>query len=113
MRIGQVGQGIKVTVKGMGKGTQGGRFAGADIAGDESGQTFLESKSQAALNFLVTASGKEVFGGNGTAKGSLIKAVIRIESGHRRPPENYGHFVENWPAGQSIEKNGYHQVGPQ
>jgi hypothetical protein len=88
VRIGEVGQGIEVAVEGMGKGAQGGRFAGADIAGDESGLTFLESKGQTALNFLVAASGEEVLGSNGTAKGGVLKVVIGIERGHRHPPEH-------------------------
>lgn len=37
VRIGQVGQGIEVTVEGMSEGSQSSRLAGADVTGDERG----------------------------------------------------------------------------
>jgi hypothetical protein len=49
-----------LAVERVGKGTQGGRFAGADVAGDEGGEAFLESESEPALDFLVSVRRKEI-----------------------------------------------------
>lgn len=84
--VGQVGEGIEVAVERMDESAQGGGFAGSDLAGDESGQTFLKGKGQAALDFLVASAGEEIGGGNGTAKRGLFEAIVVIEGGHQGPP---------------------------
>jgi hypothetical protein len=78
---------MKGVVQGMSKGAQGSRFAGADITGDESGQAFLQGKSQATLNFLVTVSREQVSGGDRSAEGGMLEAIIIIEAGHGHAPE--------------------------
>ena len=55
VRIGEVNDGIEVAVEGVGEGAKGGGFAGADIAGDKSGETLLKGEGQTALNLLVAA----------------------------------------------------------
>jgi len=60
VRIGEVDDGVEVAVEGVGEGAEGSGLAGADVAGDESGETLLEGKGQAALDLLVAARGKEV-----------------------------------------------------
>lgn len=80
--IGQVDEGMEVAVKRVSKGAQGGRFAGANVAGDQGRQAFLERKSQTALNFLMPSSGEEILGGNRAAEGGLTEAIILIEGGH-------------------------------
>ena len=58
--VGQVSDRKKVTVQGVEEGGEGGGLAGADIAGDERREAFLEGKSEAALDFLMAVGGKEV-----------------------------------------------------
>ena len=60
VRIGEVDDGVEVAVEGVGEGAKSSRLAGADIAGDEGGKTFLEGKGEAALDLLVAARGKEI-----------------------------------------------------
>jgi len=84
--IGEVDDGIDVVVEGVGKGPQGGGFAGADVAGDEGGEVFLQSEGQAALGFAVAAGGVEVFAGEGLGKGGVAETVEVIESSHRSFP---------------------------
>ena len=60
--IGEIDDGVEVAVEGLGKGADGGGLAGADIAGEEGGETFLEGKGEAALDLAVAAGGKEVLG---------------------------------------------------
>ena len=60
MRVGEVDDSIEILVEGMGEGTESCRLAGADVAGDESGETLVEGKREAALDFLMTTGGKEV-----------------------------------------------------
>jgi hypothetical protein len=55
VRIGEIDDGIEVVVEGLGKGTDGGGFAGADVAGEESREALLEGKGQAALDLAVPA----------------------------------------------------------
>ena len=109
--IGQVDEGMEVAVQGMGKGAQGGGFAGADIAGDEGGQPFLEGKSQPTLNFLVAAGRKEVLGGDGATERGLFETIIIIEAGHGHPPEGaVGQVGRGWA--RAIEQSECHPVGP-
>lgn len=84
--VGQVSDRIEVAVEAMDEGAQGSGFAGADIAGDEGGQSFLEGKGQPALNFLVSMSGEQVGGGEGAAERGLFEVVMVIEGGHHAPP---------------------------
>jgi hypothetical protein len=60
MGVGEVDDGVEIVVKGMGEGTESRRLAGADVTGDESGETLVEGKREAALDFLMTTGGEEV-----------------------------------------------------
>jgi hypothetical protein len=84
VRIGEIDHGIEVAVKGLSESAHGGRFAGADVAGDECGETVLEGEGQAALDFTVTARGIEVLGGDRLGKGRMRESVKVIEAGHGR-----------------------------
>jgi hypothetical protein len=53
--IGEVDDGVEVAIERVSEGAEGGGLAGADVTGDEGGETLLEGKGQAALDFLVTA----------------------------------------------------------
>jgi hypothetical protein len=86
MGVGQIDESVEVAVEGVGKGAQGGGFAGADVAGDEGRQAFLEGEGQAALDFAVTAGGVEVLAGDGTAERGLLEAIVVTERGHRSSP---------------------------
>jgi hypothetical protein len=55
VRIGEVDDGVQIAVESLSEGTNGGGFAGADIAGDEGCETVLEREGEAALDFTVTA----------------------------------------------------------
>ena len=52
--IGQIDDGVDVAVQGVGEGAGGGRFAGADIAGEEGGGAVLEGEGQATLGLAVS-----------------------------------------------------------
>jgi hypothetical protein len=84
VRIGEIDHGIEVAVEGLSEGAHGGRFAGADVAGDESGETVLEGEGQAALYLTVAARGIEVLGGDRLGKGRVGESVKVIEAGHGR-----------------------------
>jgi hypothetical protein len=71
VRVGQVDQGVEVAVESLGKGADSGRLAGADVAGNESGETALQGEGQATLDFAVTTRGIKVLGGDGFGKGGL------------------------------------------
>jgi hypothetical protein len=79
----EVDDGIEIAVESLGEGADGGGFAGADVAGDESGETVLEGEGQAALDFTVTARGIEVLGGDRFGEGCVGEGVTVIEAGHR------------------------------
>jgi hypothetical protein len=81
--VGEVDDGIEIAVESLGEGADGGGFAGADVAGDESGETVLEGEGQAALDFTVTARGIEVLGGDRFGEGCVGEGVKVIEGGHR------------------------------
>jgi hypothetical protein len=55
MGVGEIDDGVEIVVEGVGEGAESSRLAGADVAGDESGETLLEGKREAALDFLMTA----------------------------------------------------------
>jgi hypothetical protein len=87
VRIGKVDDGVEVAVEGVSEGAKSGRLAGADVAGDESRETFLESKGQASLDLQVTAGWEEICTRDGLAERGSTEAVEIIESGHgHRPP---------------------------
>jgi hypothetical protein len=95
-RVGKIDDGVDVGIEGAGKGTEGGRFAGADFAGDESGETLLESESETSLDLAVAARGKEVAGGDRFCERRQLKAIEIIQSGHCFPP----HVLQNpWAKG--------------
>jgi hypothetical protein len=85
--IGEVDEGVEVAVEGVGEGTEGGGLAGADVAGDESGETFLEGEGEAALDLLVATGGEEVRARDRLAERGGAEAVKVIEGshGHRSP----------------------------
>jgi hypothetical protein len=85
MRIGEVNDGVEVAVERVSEGAQSGGFTGADVAGDESGETFLEGKGKATLDLLVTARGEEIGSRNRFAEGGGAEAVKVIEGGHGSP----------------------------
>jgi hypothetical protein len=60
MGVGEIDDGVEILVEGVGEGAESRRLAGADVAGDESGETLLEGKREAALDFLMTTGGEEV-----------------------------------------------------
>jgi hypothetical protein len=84
--VGQINQGIEVAVEGVGKGADGGRFAAADVAGDEGGQPFLEGESQPSLDFLVAASGEEVLARDGAGERGVVEMIVLIEAAHLKSP---------------------------
>jgi hypothetical protein len=55
--VGEIDDGEEVAIEGVGKGAGGRGLAGADIAGEEGGEAFLESKGEAALSLAVAAGG--------------------------------------------------------
>jgi hypothetical protein len=55
MGVGEIDHRVEIVVEGLGKGTDGGRFSCSDIAGEESGETVLQSKGEAALDLAVAA----------------------------------------------------------
>ena len=67
----------------MGKGAEGSGLAGADVAGDEGGEAFLEGEGEASLDFAVAARGVKVLAGDGPGERGGIEAVEIIESSHR------------------------------
>jgi hypothetical protein len=83
VRIGEVNDGIDVEVEGVGKGAQGSRFPGANIAGDQSREALLESEGQTALNFAVTTRGIEVLAVDRFGERGSGQAVKVTECGHR------------------------------
>jgi hypothetical protein len=85
VRIGEVDDGVEVAVEGVGEGAQSGRLAGADVAGDEGRETFLEGKGKAALDLLVATRGKEVWARDGLGERGSAEAVKVIEGGHCSP----------------------------
>jgi hypothetical protein len=84
--VGEVDDGVEVTVKGVGEGAGGGGLAGADIAGEECREAVLESEEEAALSLAVATGGEEVVGGDGLAEGRQLEAVSVIETGHGCSP---------------------------
>jgi hypothetical protein len=94
--VGKIDDGVNVGIEGMGKGAQGGRFSGTDLAGDESGKPLLEGESETGLDLTVAARGKEVAGSDRFCERCKLKAVEIIQSGHCFPP----HFLQNpWAKG--------------
>jgi hypothetical protein len=85
VRVGEIDDGKEAGVEGMGESAEGSGLAGADVTGDESGETFLESKGKAALNLAVAAGGEEVSSGDGLGEGSEREAIEIIECSHRAP----------------------------
>ena len=58
--VGEIDDGVEIVVEGLGKGTDGGGFAGADVAGEEGREALLEGKGQAALDLAVATGSVEV-----------------------------------------------------
>jgi hypothetical protein len=81
--IGEIDDGVDITVQGVGKGTQGGGFSGTDVASDESGEALLKGEGEAALDFAMATGGIEVLAGDRLGEGSVAEAVEVIEGGHR------------------------------
>ena len=54
VRIGEIDNGVQITVESLSEGTNGGRFTSADIAGEEGSETVVESEGQATLDLAVT-----------------------------------------------------------
>ncbi len=75
VRVGEIDDSIDVGIEGMGKGAESSRFAGADVAGDESGETLLESEREAALDFAVAARGVKVWAGDGPSERGRVESV--------------------------------------
>jgi len=88
-RVGKIDDGVNVGIEGVSKGAEGGRFAGTNIAGDESGKPFLESESETGLDLAIAARGKEVAAGDGFCERGKLKTIEIIQSGHCFPP----HFL--------------------
>jgi hypothetical protein len=84
MGVGEVNDGVEIAVEGVGEGAESRGLAGADVAGDESRETLVESKREAALDFLMTARGEEVRAGDGFGEGGSTEAVEVIEGDHCR-----------------------------
>jgi hypothetical protein len=84
MGVGEVDDGVEIAVEGVGEGAESRGLAGTDVASDESGETLLEGKREAALDFLMTARGEEVRARDGFGEGSSTEAVEVIEGGHCR-----------------------------
>ena len=78
--IGEIDDGVEVAVEGLGEGADGGGFAGADVAGDESGETLLEGKGEAALDLAVAAGRDRGSGGDGLGERGGGEAVKVIEA---------------------------------
>jgi hypothetical protein len=89
--VGEVDQGVQIMVKGMDEGSESGRFAGTDIAGNQSGEAFRQSKGQTTLNFLMCTRGEKVIGGDRTTERSIGEIVVIIERRHYRPPVDRNH----------------------
>ena len=60
MGVGEVDDGVEIAVEGMGEGAESRGLAGTDVAGDESGETLVEGKREATLDFLMATGGEEV-----------------------------------------------------
>jgi hypothetical protein len=94
--VGKIDDGVNVGIEGMGKSTQGSRFSGTDLAGDESGKAFLESESETSLDLAIAARREKITAGDGLCERRKLKAVEIIQSGHCFPP----HFLQNrWARG--------------
>jgi hypothetical protein len=86
--IGDVSGEVEVLVKGLDKGADGGRFAGADLAGDERRERVLESESQAGLDFLVGGGREEIAAREGFVEGEARAAEEIAQSlRHEITPE--------------------------
>jgi hypothetical protein len=85
--VGEIDDGVEVAVEGMSESADGSGFTGADVAGDEGGETLLKGKGQATLNFAMAAGRKEVFGWHRPGERGVAKGIEIIETGHGvRPP---------------------------
>lgn len=84
--IGEIDGGEKFGIKGLDKGAQSGGFAGTNIAGDQSGELFLEGESEPALDFLMAGGKEELLQGEVAAKRGLRKTIELIEKAHHPPP---------------------------
>jgi hypothetical protein len=79
VRIGEVDDGVEVAVEGEGEGAQGGRLAGADVAGDEGREALLEGEGEPGLDLLMAAGGKEIGARDGLAERGDAEAVKVIQ----------------------------------
>jgi hypothetical protein len=75
VRVGEVDDGVEVVVERMGESAEGSGLAGADVAGDESGETLLESEREAALDFAVAARRVKVWAGDGPGERGRVESV--------------------------------------
>jgi hypothetical protein len=92
--VGEADDGVEIVVERVSKGAEGGGLAGADVAGDESGETLLEGKDEACLDLLVAARREQVRAGNGLAERGRGKAVKVVESRHlNHPPVDWQNRV--------------------
>lgn len=82
VRVGEVDDGVEVVVERMGESAESGGLAGADVAGDESGETLLESEREAALDLAVTARGVKVSTGDRSGERGRVETVGIIQSSH-------------------------------
>ena len=94
--VGKIDDGVDVGIERVGKGAEGGRFAGADFAGDEGGKPLLESESETSLDLTIATRREKVAAGDGFCERRKLKTVEIIQSGHCFPP----HFLGNpWARG--------------
>ncbi len=82
----------------MSKGAEGSRFAGADIAGDESGEPFLEGKSETSQELTMSPRWEKVVAGDRFGERGETKAIEIIQSGHCFPPD-YLFLRNQWATG--------------
>jgi hypothetical protein len=71
MGVREIDQGIEVAVERLGKSTNGGRLASADIASNEGGEMVLEGEGQATLDLAVAVRGIKILGGDGLGERGL------------------------------------------
>jgi len=80
--IGEIDDGIEIVVEGLGKGADGGRFTGADVAGEEGGQALLEGKGQAALGLAMATGSVKVLAVDRFGEGGGGQAEKVTQCGH-------------------------------
>ena len=72
---------IKVGIEGGGEGTSRGRFAGADLAGEQTGAMMLDQELEARLDLVPGLRSEQLLGVGAVGEGSFLEPEERFYHG--------------------------------